>query len=147
VTWGSFVAFESTVMVVRQDPTLKHPERVPCRLLPSWFLAARAQTRSPPFPGPLGVFAAYRGFDLTATPHCPVEASRFLACIRGQLRESAGPVPTVVAFVEITVPGARAADLGSACSLRGPLGREQQRAFNSQRARLIGQAGLGPLFY
>src|SRR5208283_6121308 len=39
----------------------KHRARVPCRLLPSWFLAARAQTRSPPFPGPRGVFAAYRG--------------------------------------------------------------------------------------
>ena len=37
----------------------KHSERVPCRLLPSWLLAARAQTRSPPFPGPLGVFAAH----------------------------------------------------------------------------------------
>ena len=32
-------------------------------------------------------------------------AARFLACIRGQLRESAGPVPTVVAFAEITIAG------------------------------------------
>jgi hypothetical protein len=40
--------------------TSRHPERVPCRLLPSWLLAVRAQTRSPPFPGPLGVFAAHR---------------------------------------------------------------------------------------
>jgi hypothetical protein len=61
------------------------------------------------------------------------------------LRESAGPVPTVVAFAEITILGARVADPGSGRSLRGPLGRERQRAVNSQRARLTGQAAFGPV--
>jgi hypothetical protein len=61
------------------------------------------------------------------------------------LRELAGPVPTVVAFAETTIAGDRVADPSSGRSLWGPLGREQQRAFNSQRARLTGQAALGPV--
>jgi len=43
------------------------------------------------------------GFDLTAAPQRSVEASRSSACIRGQLREPAGPVLTVVALAEITI--------------------------------------------
>jgi hypothetical protein len=85
------------------------------------------------------------GWRFNCGPRRFVEPSRFLACIRGQLRESAGPVPTMVAFAEITIARARTADLGSGCSLWGPLGREQQRAVNSQRVRLTGSAAFRPL--